>query len=234
MRKGQPRARLSPPLFAVALLLAMTAPLGSATSNVIDVEPLDASDIALLETLSAWVDTEETPANLRREIRDRSTNFEVFRSYHDADERYRRLDEGIPYGNSIRRVAEKHGLDGLLLAAVIEAESSFNPQATSSRGAVGLMQVLPSTAGESPERLYEPELNLEHGAQYLKGLLERFGGDLELALAAYNAGPSNVIRYDGIPPFRETRRYVEKVLDLYFDHHREVWQSSQSGELLTS
>ncbi len=199
--------------------------------------PLDApsaEEIALLEELAGWVDhgAAARRAPLRQVIRDHSTSFEVFRRFHGPSRRHERLEE-IPYGAQIRQAAERHGVDGLLLAAIVEVESHFNPQVVSHRGAVGLMQVMPRTAGpDSQTRLLEPEFNLDAGARYLRRLLKRYEGDLALALAAYNAGPGNVRRYGGLPPFRETRRYVEKVLALYIGHHRQLWRTSATAEKL--
>ncbi|MCP4657999.1 MAG: lytic transglycosylase domain-containing protein [bacterium] len=200
-------------------------------------QPMDApsaDEIALLEELAEWVDhgaaARRTP--LRQVIRDHSTSFEVFRRFHGAARRHQRLEE-IPYGAAIRQAAERHGVDGLLLAAMVEVESSFKPRVVSHRGAVGLMQVMPATAGsDNRTRLLDPEFNLDAGARYLRRLLERYEGDLALALAAYNAGPGNVRRYGGLPPFRETRRYVEKVLELYIGHHRQLWRTSETAEKL--
>jgi soluble lytic murein transglycosylase-like protein len=156
----------------------------------------------------------------------------LFRHFHAEDERYELLST-VPYGTSIRRAAEHYSIDGLLLASMVEVESSFDPQAVSYRGAVGLMQLMPTTAvALSLEDLHDPDLNVDRGARYLRYLLDLYDGDLELALAAYNAGPGNVRRYGGIPPFRETQNYVQKVLSLYVGHHQVVWQDSEAGELL--
>ena len=218
----------------------LSAPCGPA--SMLSAEDFPAADeIVILEELTDWVgapapgsNTETKPQTLRQVIRDRWTSFEVFRQYHDQATRHEALAD-IPFGESIRQVAEAHGLDGLLLAAMVQVESGFDPYAVSHRGAVGLMQVLPSTAqvgGE--ETLKDPEVNLQAGASYMSWLLERYEGDLELALAAYNAGPGAVRRHGGVPPFRETRNYLNKVLRIYVDLHREVWQSSEDGEILAS
>ena len=192
----------------------------------------DAEEIAFFQELSAWVDPEKRELPLGQTIRDRSSSFELFRRYHAEEERYELLRQ-VPYGESIRRAAERHGIDGLLLASMVEVESAFNPQAVSYRGAVGLMQLMPTTATSlTAEELLDPELNVDRGARYLRRLLKRYDGDLELALAAYNAGPGNVRRYGGIPPFQETQNYVQKVLSLYIGHHQLVWQDSEVGDLL--
>jgi hypothetical protein len=123
----------------------------------------------------------------------------------------------LPFGREIRRAARAHRLDGLLLASVVEAESSFRPDAVSPKGALGLMQLLPLhfAAEEQP---FDPAINLATGAEYLASLERRFDGDLELALAAYHAGPTAVERYGGLPPFRETQVYVGRVLDRWRAH----------------
>lgn len=118
----------------------------------------------------------------------------------------------------IQAAAARAGLDPALVAAVIEAESGHNAQAVSPRGAVGLMQVLPETGALMGfEEMADPAVNLEAGCRYLAGLLQRFGGDVELALAAYNAGPGAVRRWGRIPPYRETREFVQRVAAAYRD-----------------
>lgn len=112
--------------------------------------------------------------------------------------------------------AGETGLDPRLLKAVAAAESGFDPKAVSSKGAVGIMQLMPGTAKElGVSDPFDPVQNVRAGARYLHRMLDRFGGDLELALAAYNAGPGVVEKYGGVPPFIETRRYVEKVLSIF-------------------
>ena len=109
-------------------------------------------------------------------------------------------------------IAARYQLDTELILRVIEAESGGNPHAVSPKGAIGLMQLMPDTAralGISDP--FDPIQNIEGGVRYLHHLLQRFG-ELRLALAAYNAGPGNVQRYGGVPPFPETQRYLEKIL----------------------
>ncbi|MGE0645236.1 MAG: transglycosylase SLT domain-containing protein [Nitrospira sp.] len=116
----------------------------------------------------------------------------------------------------ISRFSREHRIHPALIRAVIKAESDFDPHAVSRAGAVGLMQLMPQTAVRMDVRdLYNPEDNIGGGTKYLRQLLDRFRGDLPLALAAYNAGERVVDRYQTLPPIKETRRYVRKVLGYY-------------------
>lgn len=115
-----------------------------------------------------------------------------------------------------QEIARRHGLDPALVLAVVAVESGFQPGAVSPKGAQGLMQLMPATARElGVSDAFDAEQNLDGGARYLRALLEQHRGDLRLALAAYNAGPGAVKRHGGVPPYPETRRYVEKVLRRY-------------------
>ena len=118
--------------------------------------------------------------------------------------------------NLIDPVAARHGLDSRLVAAVIWVESSGDPNAVSKKGAQGLMQLMPATARELGVRnVLDPGQNVDGGSHYLRRMLDEHDGDLSLALAAYNAGPDAVRRYGGVPPYRETRDYVGRVLKVY-------------------
>jgi soluble lytic murein transglycosylase-like protein len=142
----------------------------------------------------------------------------------EAAEIQRRILNTLPYGSIIARSAARNSLDGLLLAAVVDIESGFTAEAISPQGARGLMQVRPSTAtflGHDGD-LLDPHTNVEVGSRYLGSLLQDFDGNVELSLAAYNAGPSAVLRHNGIPPYPETRAYVKKVLHRYQDLRREA------------
>ena len=116
------------------------------------------------------------------------------------------------YEGLIEEHAAANGVNSALVRAVIQAESAFNPRARSHKGAMGLMQLMPATAAElgvfDP---YDPRENIRAGVTYLKQLLVKYADDESLALAAYNAGPAAVARYGAVPPYRETRNYVEKV-----------------------
>lgn len=116
----------------------------------------------------------------------------------------------------IEPAAARYAIDPNLVAAVIWAESSGDPDAVSHKGAQGLMQLMPATARDlGVTSVLDPEQNVEGGTRYLRSMLDRHGGDVSLALAAYNAGPEAVKRYGGVPPYRETRHYVDRVLRMY-------------------
>jgi len=116
----------------------------------------------------------------------------------------------------VRNVASRHQIDPKLVRAIIRAESDFDPRAVSSKGAMGLMQLIPSTAQRfGVGNPFDPKQNIEGGVSYLKYLLKLFGGNLPLSLAAYNAGENSVIRSGGIPAIPETEHYVREVTHLY-------------------
>lgn len=122
-----------------------------------------------------------------------------------------------PYINTL---AVEHGLDPKLVKAVIRAESAFNPSATSPKGAMGLMQLMPGTAMDmGVQDPYHPLQNIKGGIGYLKEMLRLFDNNLVLALAAYNAGPNAVKQFGGVPPYDETRQYIQRVLQ-YYSHYK--------------
>jgi len=117
----------------------------------------------------------------------------------------------------IREVSARYRVDPALVRAVMQTESNWNSSAVSRKGALGLMQLVPGTAQQlGVHNAFDPKQNLDGGVRYLHTLLERYNGDLDKALAAYNAGPGAVDRAGGIPRYRETRNYVQKVTDSYF------------------
>ena len=135
-----------------------------------------------------------------REKPDRSLNSDVTRRYDQI----------------ITDAAERHGVSFSLLKAMIKIESDFNPRAISKAGAMGLMQIMPENIKElNIKDPFDPRENIMGGTRYLKQMIDRFNGKLSLALAAYNAGPNTVERYQRIPPFTETEDYVEAVMKYY-------------------
>lgn len=129
------------------------------------------------------------------------------------------------FGPIIKQAAAQHSVDASLLRAVIHVESAFNSRAVSPKGARGLMQLMPGTAKLLGVRnSFDPAQNVHGGARYLSNLLRKYGGNVKLALAAYNAGPEAVERYSGIPPYQETVNYVKRVLYMK-DRYRTIASS---------
>ncbi|HTG31821.1 MAG TPA: lytic transglycosylase domain-containing protein [Thermoanaerobaculia bacterium] len=143
-----------------------------------------------------------------------------------------------PYGKIIYDVAIRHSINPHLVAALIHVESSFNPRAVSPKGAYGLMQLLPETARRfgltKKKDLYDPKKNLEAGVRYLKWLANRFGGDAQKILAAYNAGEGAVQRFGGIPPYQETQSYVQKIFGLLGFSSTPAPAAPQTAELASA
>jgi soluble lytic murein transglycosylase-like protein len=123
------------------------------------------------------------------------------------------LLRSTPYGEIIAAMSEAHGVDPLLVRALIQVESNYKPAARSRKGAMGLMQLMPATARiYNVRNPFDPKANIEAGVKHLRSLIDRFG--IELALAAYNAGEGAVAKFNDVPPYRETRNYVSRILSL--------------------
>ena len=138
----------------------------------------------------------------------------------------------IELDNLVQKTADKHHVDAKLVRAVISTESNWNASAVSRKGALGLMQLIPTTAQRlGVGNAFDPAQNVDAGVRYLGMLLQRYNGDLKLALAAYNAGPSIVDRFGGVPNYRETRNYVDKVTSTYFrpgsDRHSYAYSAAK-------
>lgn len=119
----------------------------------------------------------------------------------------------VTIDDHIKEVADRYGVRADLVAAVIEAESEFNPRAVSRRGARGLMQLMPKTAATlGVDDPFDPKANIDAGVRHLRAMMDRFDNNIPLALAAYNAGEVAVIKHRGVPPYRETRAYVKRIL----------------------
>lgn len=234
-------ARIASWLFGALSLVApfVSTVLREAPAQVIAaVTPAPSLAPGQVETVArvaAWFAEAEVAAEndeILEAIRKDPKGFSLFAGSKDVAKRSEVLAD-VPFATQIAKAAAAHEVDSLLVASVVEVESTFDPEAGSHKGAVGLMQLLPSTAGMSRSRLLEPATNLAAGSAYLAEMIERFDGDLGLALAAYNAGPTNVRRYEGVPPFPETEQYVEKVLSRYVEYHRQLWRVSQGIDLGT-
>lgn len=136
---------------------------------------------------------------------------EAISSYSSTSTNY-----GTNFDQIIKRAAERFNVPEKLISSIIKQESNFDPSATSSAGASGLMQLMPGTAKYlGVTNSLDPEQNIMGGAKYISQMLSQFDGNIETALAAYNAGPGAVKKYDGIPPYKETQNYVQKVMNYF-------------------
>ncbi len=197
------------------------------------IAPLPSRHVAVVERVDDWLDQAMDTATddklLYERVQARRRSFELFfGAANESGVRTRLRD--VPFGASILEAAERHEVDPLLVAAIAQAESGFDPEAVSPRGACGLMQVMPTTARSLGARdIFDPAENLEAGVEYLAYLHRRFDDDPVLVIAGYNAGPGAVKRFRGVPPYGETRRFTNKVLRVYIAHHRAVRAVSRRG-----
>jgi transglycosylase-like protein with SLT domain len=229
------RIRFRAPLTVLATVLFLALSFESTPSDPAVPDPYEQpprDEAAELQNLTRWmvsgglsgtgrfqaIRIEDIEAATRPSPRERELT--LFEPGPDPEAQRRFLD-GVPYGSAIHFAAERQGMDGLLLAAIVSVESRFSAGAVSPRGARGLMQVRPAV-GEAygAGDLFDPYVNVDAGSRYLRSLMKDYRGNLELTLAAYNAGPAAVARYGGVPPYRETREYVRKVLATYERYSR--------------
>jgi soluble lytic murein transglycosylase-like protein len=223
------RYRLPFTVLSTLLFLGLTLRPVPSDPAITDLREVPSDHRAVLRELASWVSGSRRTGTLRVMHPDDLTaatsstprELGLFPRATPTEAR-RRFLRDLPYGSAMAVAAERHRVDSLLVAAIVETESGFAPDRVSPKGAVGLMQVLPSTAGDLGEGkdLLDPRTNLDVGSRYLKRLIEIYGGNLQLALAAYNAGPGAVERYGGVPPYPETQDYVKRVLTLYDEHHQ--------------
>jgi len=172
---------------------------------------LIASSVAATGDIYKYIDENGIPhfTNINSDRR-----YKLYMKYHKNPTLYIK-----DYTEQIQKASEKYGIESSLIKAVIHAESAFNHRAVSSKGAQGLMQLMPYTADElSVDDPYDPEDNIFGGTKYLSLLMDRFDNDKQLAIAAYNAGPESVESYKGVPPYEETKNFVKKVMKYYNEY----------------
>jgi soluble lytic murein transglycosylase-like protein len=232
------RFRVSLTAIATVLFLGLSFSSTPSDTAVPDPHQLPLGDEAEIQDLAHWLVSGSRPGDGRFHVvlpQDLAAaavpgprEISLFPAEPDR-EAERRFLQGLPYGSAISRAAERHRVDGLLIAAIVAVESEFTPGAVSPKGARGLMQVRPAV-GEAygAGDLFDPYDNVDAGSRYLGSLLAEHDGDLELTLAAYNAGPATVARYGGVPPYRETRQYIRKVLARYEEYGRRAGKAENS------
>jgi soluble lytic murein transglycosylase-like protein len=186
----------------------------------------DRGSMSRLDPLGNLSDGAVSPADLNSALGTHPRRLGLFRSDTAVDAR-RELLRRLPFGAILAAAGERNRVDSLLLAAVVETESRFAPHAVSPCGAVGLMQLLPSTGEDyGAKDLRDPYANVDAGSRYLRALLDRFQGRPDLAIAAYNTGPEVVARYGCVPPYRETQDFVKRVLNRYGQHQHALGRGS--------
>ncbi len=179
-------------------------------------------------TQQRWIPVRRPPAAVMRAARSAADEVSRYIAAQPAGQaetvtnpNYRLIARGravsaADIDKAITDAAAHHGVDANLVRALIKVESNFNPAAVSPKGALGLMQLMPGTAQKlGVSNAFDPEQNVDAGVRHLRALLDNYGGDLRLTLAAYNAGAGAVNRSNGVPPYSETRDYVRKITDLY-------------------
>jgi len=174
-----------------------------------------------LPTILALFLSGSVPAAAQVQLGQRADGVKVIRNESSKSRAWRLSARLMPIptrrmAELVERMASEGDLDPRLVQAVMQVESGYNPRAYSNKGAIGLMQLMPATARElAVGDPWDPEQNVRGGVAYLKRMLDLFSGDLDFALAAYNAGPNAVLEHAGIPPYAETRAYVRKIRCIY-------------------
>jgi soluble lytic murein transglycosylase-like protein len=201
------------PLFILASLLASESPSGAQMFRYVDKEGV--LHFTNVPTLPNHVKTPTMPpyaANLVNQTRTDAPRPFYVRSLAPS---CNPLNQNL-FDPHIRFACRQYGLDYFLVKAVISAESAFDPGAISPKGAMGLMQLMPGTSRDlGVVNPFDPTQNIDGGVRYLRFLMDRFNNNVVHALAAYNAGPEAVQKHNGVPPYEETRNYVQRVLDFY-------------------
>lgn len=203
--------------------MAIDAMVAQSASGSVNPDAVNAAAVmkfrnTLTSNIVAPIPTDDWDGGAPQQAFNRSTSNSIASSMNDfaqkvSDSILTTSEELDAY---FKEAASTYGVDEKLLRAIARAESNFNPSATSSAGAMGIMQMMPATAAEcGVTDPYDARQSILGGAQYIAKMLDKYNGNTSLALAAYNAGPGNVDKYDGIPPFEETQNYVQKVLNYY-------------------
>lgn len=197
---------------AAAMAFAVSAPAGAAIYSYRDAQGhLYLTDNPPNKSYKIVVTTQKD-----REGPDSPTPANAFAPHSSYQDKKFLLPNDETFSEFINEAAAKYSLDPFLIKSIIKVESDFDPHVSSSKGAQGLMQLIPSTARMvGCKNSFDPRSNILGGSAYLRMMLKRFKGNIEHALASYNAGPGNVDKYKGIPPFRETKNYVKKVKHYY-------------------
>jgi hypothetical protein len=209
--------------FLLYLVVAMVALPSALCSQQQRLPILEISAMGLSQSISAQALLKSALQRLPYPTHQLGTGTDTSSSMGDEVEALEK--ESMPFSAHIKQAAETYSVDPALIRAIIVAESSYNPKAVSSRGARGLMQLMPATArslGLSDS--FNPASNIDAGVRYFRILMDRFDGDVYLALAAYNAGSRYVRQYNGVPPFDATRRYIKKVL-----HYQKKFQNEMAA-----
>ena len=203
------------PLFILASLLASESPSGAQMFRYVDKDGV--LHFTNVPTLPNHVKTPTMPpyaANLVNRTRS-ATSSRPFYQIRSLAPSCSPFNENL-FDPHIRFACRQYGLDYDLVKAVISAESAFDPAAISPKGAMGLMQLMPGTSRDlGVVNPFDPTQNIDGGVRYLRFLMDRFNNNVVLALAAYNAGPEAVQKHNGVPPYEETRNYVQRVLNFY-------------------